>query len=183
MKSRRGSSGSQRRTRRGLGDGSAAVAFDRGLNLAPVDVKHAHGHGMRRPLQVSDKRDRASGVSSVGDQVKNDAGVAVEELDSVLHIRGNGQPLGGSVNLLMLWRSGHSRWLPAMRTREMGRVVVDVNPTCNLDAACNTDPAYAGGLVRSTPGIVPAVAVASVTPSASVRNCVRRAARCVAPAP
>src|SRR5271165_3265121 len=30
-------------------------------------------------LQVSDKRDRASGVSSVGDQVKNDAGVAVEE--------------------------------------------------------------------------------------------------------
>src|SRR5271165_6411595 len=42
----------------------------------------------RRPIGVAfvyDKRDRASGVSSVGDQVKNDGGHAVEELDSVLH--------------------------------------------------------------------------------------------------
>jgi hypothetical protein len=55
------------------------------MNLAPVDVEHAHGDNVRRPLQVSDKGDRPSGVSSVGDQVKDDAGVAVEELDSVLH--------------------------------------------------------------------------------------------------
>jgi hypothetical protein len=54
------------------------------MNLAPLQVEHSHGDGMRRPLQVSDKRDRASGVSSVGDHVKNDARVAVEELDAEL---------------------------------------------------------------------------------------------------
>jgi len=42
------------------------------MNLAPVQVEHAHGDGMR-PLQLSDKGDRASDVSSVCDQVKNDA--------------------------------------------------------------------------------------------------------------
>jgi len=39
----------------------------------------------------ANKGDRASGVSSVGDQVKNDAGVAIEELDSVLH--GENRPM------------------------------------------------------------------------------------------
>jgi hypothetical protein len=33
------------------------------MNLAPIQVEHAHHDGMRRPLQVSDKRDRASDVS------------------------------------------------------------------------------------------------------------------------
>jgi hypothetical protein len=42
------------------------------MNLAPVDVEHAHGDSVRRPLQVSDKGDRTSGVSSVGDQVKDE---------------------------------------------------------------------------------------------------------------
>jgi len=42
------------------------------MNLALVQIEHAHGDGMRRPFQVSDKHDRASGVSSVGDQVKNE---------------------------------------------------------------------------------------------------------------
>jgi len=54
------------------------------MNLAPVQVEHAHGHGAGRPINVTDKRDRADGVSRVGDQVKNDARVAVEELDAEL---------------------------------------------------------------------------------------------------
>jgi hypothetical protein len=28
----------------------AAVAFDHGMNLAPVQVEHAHGDGARRPV-------------------------------------------------------------------------------------------------------------------------------------
>jgi hypothetical protein len=32
------------------------VALDRGMNLVPLQVEHVHGHGMRRPVYVGDKR-------------------------------------------------------------------------------------------------------------------------------
>jgi hypothetical protein len=42
-----------------------AVALDRGMNLAPVQVEHAHGDGARRPVYVSDKLDRACSASRI----------------------------------------------------------------------------------------------------------------------
>jgi hypothetical protein len=47
---------------------SSAPAPARGMNLAPVQVEHAHGDGARRPVCVDDKCDRANGVSGVGEQ-------------------------------------------------------------------------------------------------------------------
>jgi hypothetical protein len=55
------------------------------MNLAPVQVEHAHGHGALRPVNVSDKPDRANSVSRVGMQFPNDAGRPVKELDAKLH--------------------------------------------------------------------------------------------------
>jgi hypothetical protein len=35
------------------------------MNLAPVNVEHAHGDGARRPVYVSDKLDRACSASRI----------------------------------------------------------------------------------------------------------------------
>jgi hypothetical protein len=42
-----------------------AVALDRGMNLAPVQVEHAHGDGARRPVYFTDKRDRPNSVPRI----------------------------------------------------------------------------------------------------------------------
>jgi hypothetical protein len=55
------------------------------MNLAPLDIEQANGGGARRPIYVSDKRDRANNVPRVREQFADDAGRTVEELDSVLH--------------------------------------------------------------------------------------------------
>jgi hypothetical protein len=51
------------------------------MNLAAVQVEHAHGDGARRPVYVSDKPDRANSVSRIGEQFPNDAGGPVEVSD------------------------------------------------------------------------------------------------------
>jgi hypothetical protein len=61
------------------------LALDLGMNLAPVDVAHAHGDGARRPVNVADKLNRPNSVPSVGEQFPDDAGRAVWEFDSELH--------------------------------------------------------------------------------------------------
>jgi hypothetical protein len=58
------------------------------MNLAPVRIEHAHGDGVRRPVNVDHKRNRASGAMSVGDQFANHGRRRVEKLDSALHDRG-----------------------------------------------------------------------------------------------
>jgi hypothetical protein len=44
-----------------------SVALDLGMNLAPVRVEHAPGHGARRPIYVSDKRHSAREASCIRD--------------------------------------------------------------------------------------------------------------------
>jgi hypothetical protein len=57
------------------------------MDLAPVQIEHAHGDSARRPVYVSHKRGRANGVSRIGEQFTNDAGGPVKELDTKLHGR------------------------------------------------------------------------------------------------
>jgi hypothetical protein len=40
------------------------IALDRGMNLVPLQVEHAHGHGMRRPVYVGDKHGDRRHVSN-----------------------------------------------------------------------------------------------------------------------
>jgi hypothetical protein len=56
------------------------------MNLAPVQVEHAHGDGEGRPVYVRNERDRANDVPGVGEQFANHGRRTVEELDSVLHV-------------------------------------------------------------------------------------------------
>src|ERR1700729_978112 len=58
------------------------------MNLAAVRIEHAHGDGVRRPVNVDHKRNRANGIMGVGDQFANHGRRGVEKLDSVLHGRG-----------------------------------------------------------------------------------------------
>ena len=39
-------------------------AFDLGMELAPIQVEHAHGDGARRPVNVADKLDRTDSFSA-----------------------------------------------------------------------------------------------------------------------
>jgi hypothetical protein len=50
------------------------IALDRGMNLVPLQVEHAHGHGMRRPVYVGDKHGDRRHVSN-GAQKKMSIGV------------------------------------------------------------------------------------------------------------
>jgi hypothetical protein len=50
------------------------IAPHRRMNLAPVQVEHAHGDGVRWPVDVGDKHERARGVPRVGMLFPNDAG-------------------------------------------------------------------------------------------------------------
>jgi len=63
------------------------LAFDCGMNLAPVSVEHSHGDCARRPRHVGDKFERAHAASRVGAQFPNDIRRTVKILDSVLHFR------------------------------------------------------------------------------------------------
>ena len=77
--------------------GSLLAACDLGMNLAPACIEHAQGDGVRRPVKVDRKRNRASGAMGVGDQFANYGRRRVEKLDSILH------PLSA---LLSLTRTG-----------------------------------------------------------------------------
>ena len=73
------------------------MAFDLGMNLPSVCIENAHGDGVRRPVNVGHKRNRASCAMGVGDQFANYGRRRVEKLDSILH------PLSA---LLSLTRTG-----------------------------------------------------------------------------
>jgi hypothetical protein len=62
-----------------------SAALDLGMNLAPVQVEHAHGDGAGRPVYVGDKRDRADSVSRVREQFTDDASRTVEKVDAKMH--------------------------------------------------------------------------------------------------
>jgi hypothetical protein len=70
------------------------------MNLPPVGVEHAHGHGARRPIRVDDEGDRDRDAVSVGAPFANDVPRAVQELDSVLHARRFRQPLAALLHLV-----------------------------------------------------------------------------------
>ncbi len=57
------------------------------MNLAPGYVEHAHGDGVRRPVDISDKRDCAGDLPRVGMQLAEYGPVTVQELNSILHRR------------------------------------------------------------------------------------------------
>jgi hypothetical protein len=57
------------------------------MNLTPVQIEHAHGHGARRPVYIADKLDRAHGVACVRVQFANDVRRPLKELDAKLHVR------------------------------------------------------------------------------------------------
>jgi hypothetical protein len=62
---------------------SSDLAFDCGMNLAPVSVEHSHGDCAGHPGQVGDKFERAHAASRVGAQFSNDIRRTVKILDSV----------------------------------------------------------------------------------------------------
>ena len=81
----RSSRSRQRRSHRIIGTSRSAVALDLRVNLAPVDVEHADGDGVGRPINVCDKRNRADSVPGVGGEFANDIRRIVQKLDSLLH--------------------------------------------------------------------------------------------------